>query len=253
VADYQLTSVRGGIDRLRTKGAAAKDVLFDLVNGYVTQDKHVMMRPGTFRNASLTTGTKGLCSFGDLLHVFAAESVAVPTGYELHIITHPDAGVTPIALEKIHFAKPFMGFLYVTAEFTNGDVYDFWLQSGDAWQASTVYKHGDIVVPSTPNGFSYQAQRLGAPNLSWAPGVTRAVSDVIEPTEYNDFYYTAVDVQGANPRSGETEPEWPTESGARVTEDADGFGSAGSTDTTTAPDNETTPNPDTVDRYGNRL
>lgn len=249
----QLTTVRGGINRLRTKGAALQDSLYDLVNAYVTAKRTIVPRPGTDRFAVLDSTTKGLCSFEGGLHVFADTSVAVPSGFTLHVLSHPDAGSVAIPLAKIYFAKPFMGFLYVVAGFTgyDGFYYHYWLQTGDVWEASKVYKHGDIVAPSVANGFAYQASRLTAASLQWAPGVVRAVSNVIEPTVYNDYYYTVITVQGTNPRSGDVEPEWPTETGAQVEETADGLGGSGSTTVTAPPDSAATPNPDTEDRYQN--
>jgi hypothetical protein len=252
-----LTAVNGGINRLRVKGAADRNSLYDLLNGYVTQQKTIKVRPGTFRTAELpedTAGdglTKGLCVFNDLFHVFSDVSVDVPAGFVLHVLSHPDATAdAPIPLTDIHFAQPFLGYLYVTAEFEGGDVYDYWLQTGDAWQADTVYKHGDIVTPSVPNGFAYQATRLTSPSLSWAPNVQRALGDVVEPTVYNDYLYTVVDVQGTNPRSGTVEPIWPTEDGQQVIEDADGVAPAGSVPTE-PPDLAQTPNPSVPDRYDN--
>lgn len=250
---FQLTTIKGGIQRLRGKGAALQDSLHDLVNGYVTERRTVVMRPGTTRTALLPTSTKGLTSFEGELHVFAAETVAVPDGFVLHVLSHPDAGADPIPLAKIYFAQPFMGFLYVVAGFTGyaGFYYHYWLQTGPVWQANHVYRHGDIVAPSTPNGFAYQASRIGAPSLKWAPGVVRALNDVVEPTVYNDYYYTAVTVEGTNPRSGDVEPEWPTEDGAQVEETADGSASGSSGETTAPPDNVVNPNPDTEERYEN--
>jgi hypothetical protein len=248
---YQLTTIKGGIDRLRPKGAALQDVVFDLVNARVTEKKTVVPRHGTFRYANLPDGTKGLCSFDGRLHVFAAETMAVPNGFSVHVITHPSAGAEPIPINRVFFSAPFMGFLYVVANFEGflSQYVHFWLQTAGVWQANHVYKHGEIVMPSVENGFAYQASRIGAPNLTWAPGVQRAVADVIEPTEYNDYYYTVIDALGTNPRSGEVEPEWPTEAGAQISEDADGLGSSGDGTTTEAPDNSATPNPDTSDRY----
>lgn len=247
-----LTTVKGGINRLRTKGGALKDSLFDLVNGYVTEAKTVQVRPGSRRAATLDGLTRGLTSFDGALHVFSASSVTVPSGYVLHVISHPDSppdGVNPIALDKIHFAEPIMGALYVVAEFVGGDVFHFWLQSGPVWQANRIYKIGDIVTPSTPNGFSYQATRVSSPYPSWAQGVARAVSDRIEPTVFNNYYYTAVAVAGINPASGTVEPVWPTSDGATVIEDTELTISAAAT-TTTQPNVDTTPAPDTQDRYG---
>ncbi len=244
--DVVLSAVKGGINRLRTKGAALEDSLYDLLNGYVTAQKTIVVRPGTFRDAPLAAGTKGLMAFGGELNVFAIQEVEVPAGYRLNIVTHPTDPT--IEIEEINFAKPYCGFPYVVATFVDGTTQHYWLQSGAEWQPDTVYRAGDIVVPSTPTGLAYQATRAGEPNTSWAPNVRRQVGDVVEPTEYNDYYYTVVDVQGTNPRSGTTEPVWPTESGAQVIEDADSAGET-SSGQTAAPDNDTTPNPETQDRY----
>jgi hypothetical protein len=254
-----LTTVRGGINRLRTKGSAPEDSLYDLVNGYVTAAKTIVVRPGTSRFATLPTNTagdgvtKGLCAFDGTLHIFSHEEVDVPDGFTLHVLAHPDSTVdSPILLSEINFAAPFMGALYVSATFENGDTYHFWLQQGGTWQADHVYKLGDIVTPDPFEGLVFQAQRLTDPNVAWAPNVSRAIGDVIEPTTYNDFFYTVVDVQGTNPRSGTVEPDWPTEDGAQVIEDADGAGGAPSTPTN-MPDPNAQPSPAVADRYNNGL
>lgn len=247
-----LTVVKAGIQRQRVKGAALKDSLYDLVNGYVTSAKTVVVRPGSRRrNVPLHADTRGLTSFDGELHVFAAETLSVPTGYVLHVISHPDSPAlsAPLQLAKIHFAEPIMNALYVVAEFENGDTYHYWLQSGPLWQANTIYKVGDIVEPSTPNGLAYQATRISAPYPSWAPSVRRQVDDIIEPTEFNNFYYTVVNVEGGNPASGTTEPDWPTEDGAQIVEDTEAVGVTGGT-TTEQPDVDRTPAPATQDRYG---
>jgi hypothetical protein len=67
---------------------------------------------------------------------------------------------------------------------------------------------------------------------------------------YNDFYYTVVDTQGTNPRSGSTEPTWPTEDGAQVFEDADGAADTPPSITET-PDTSVIPSPGIYDRYRN--
>lgn len=250
-----LTVVRGGISRERVKGAAKQDVLYDLVNGFVTDENTVEVRPGTLRVATLPSITKGLCAFGGSRHVFANETVAVPAGYTLHVLVHPlfeDGSENPFQIKKIHFAAPYLGFLYVVAEFDIGDadteaVHHYWLQSSGTWEANKIYRNGDIVEPTVPNGLAYRATRLSAPNKSWAPNVSREMGDVIEPTVYNDYYYTVVDTIGANPASGASEPTWPTEDGARVTEDTDASAAPPQT-VTTPPSNQ--PGSDVTDRYG---
>lgn len=252
-----LTTIKGGINRQRTKGGALEDSLYDLVNGYVTRSKTVKGRPGSLRVYDLaedTAGdstTKGLVAYNGALNVFSHIEVDVPAGIVLNIITHPDQTADNlIPIREINFAAPFMGYLYVAATFTNGECQHFWLQGGDEWAPETQYSLGDIVVPSVPTGLAYQAQRLTAANPSWQAGVERTVGDVVEPTVYNDFYYTVVDTQGSNPRSGSTEPTWPTEDGAQVFEDADGSADTPPSVTAT-PDTSVIPSPGLVDRYRN--
>lgn len=250
-----LTTVKGGINRQRTKGGALEDSLYDLLNGYVTKSKIIVVRPGSLRVTELPTNTagdgttKGLASFEGALHLFSHESEDVPNGFVLHIITHPDQTAdAEIPIQEINFVAPFMGYMYVVATFEGGDCYHFWLQTGDTWTADTTYQLGAIVEPSVPNGLAFQAQRLTDPNPAWAPNVSRTVGDVIEPTEYNDFYYTVVETQGDNPRSGATEPAWPTEDGAQVIEDADGASTSAAA-LTEMPDTDAVPSPGIVDRY----
>jgi len=249
-----LTTIKGGINRQRTKGGALEDSLFDLVNAYVSKSKTIIIRPGTFRTHELPTNTagdgetQGLMAFRGELHVFSHHAVDVPDGIVLHVIQHPTDPTSPI--DEINFAAPFMGFPYVVATFENGDTFHYWLQDGDVWQAEHVYKLGDIVVPSVANGFAYQAGRLLPANQSWAPNVLRTVGDVVEPTVYNDFFYTVVDTQGDNPRSGTVEPVWPTEDGARINEDADGS-TSDPPSVTEPPDPAALPAPGIRDRYGN--
>lgn len=245
--EISLTTVKGGITRLRTKGAALKDSLYDLLNGYVTAAKTVYVRPGTQRRAVLSATTKGLCSFAGTLHTFAITAVGVPAGYTLHVIVHPTDASQDIA--EIHFSEPLMGFLYVAAEFENGDVFHYWLQSGDPWQANHIYQIGDIVTPSVPNGFGYQATRRTAPFPAWAPNVARTVGDSVEPTAPNGFYFTVTDTQGDNPSSGGTEPTWVAQDGAQTIEDTE-QSTSNTGGPATQPDVDTTPAPATQDRYG---
>lgn len=225
-----LTVVRGGINRQRTKGGARADDLYDLVNGYRTGVGSVKGRPGTFRQNTLNALTRGLVYFNGTRHTFCHETVDVPEGYTLDVLHHPDSSEGyVIELERIHFAVPIMGALYVAAEFEDGAIYHYWLQEVDAWQQDTQYLHGAMVHPTVENGLVYQASRLGDPYPAWAADVPRSdgsgdgyEQSIIEPTVYNDFFYTCVLTGGTNPRSGTTEPTWPTEDGAQVVEYADG-------------------------------
>jgi len=244
---FPLTVMKGGINRLRTKGAVSANSLYDLVNGRLTDAGTVKCRPGTIRRATLAS-TKGLVAFQGTLHVFASSSVSVPTGYTLHILNKPndEPGVVT-ALSRIHFAAPFMGFLYVVAEFEDGSIFHYWLRKSGTWQANTAYSLGDIVEPTAPNGFAYQAIRNGSPYPSWKPNVTRTIGDIVEPTTYNGFFYTVIDTVGLNPQSGATEPTWPTSDGAQISEDVNGFDDSSAT--STAPVTKDIPQ-SIQDRYG---
>lgn len=215
-----LTTVKGGITRLRTKGAALKDTLYDLLNGYITAARTVKVRPGTFLTETLPAGTIGLVAFEGDLHVFAADLVSnIPSGYVLDVLKSPDGDLT---ISTIHFAEPFMGALYVAAEFSDGNIYHFWVRSAADWEADTEYNLGELVKPTTANGFVYKATRLGNPYPSWTPNAPRAVDDIIEPTTYSGYYFKVISVIGDEPRSGDVEPVWPTTAGATITEDTDG-------------------------------
>lgn len=232
-----LTTIKGGINRLRVKGGARADTLYDLLNGYVTESGTIKVRPGTERTATLDSQTRGLCAFGGELHTFCHTSVAVPVGYVLNILVHPDPPDlgygysyvdTAVPLETIHFAEPFLGGLYIVAEFQDGAVYHYWLQPGVEWQAETQYETGDLVVPSVPNGLLYRASRYGDPAPPWQADEPRydGIGDsyaqsVVEPTEYNGYYYVCSETQGPNPRSALTEPVWPTFEGGTVIERTD--------------------------------
>lgn len=254
--DFPLTAIQGGINRLRLKGGASRAVLYDLVNGDCTDEDTVKARPGTHRETILDETTRGLVAFDGILHTFAAVFVEVPSGYECNVLVHPDATeYDPIALEKIHFAEPFMGALYVVAEFEDGDIYHYWLQNADVWEYDTVYSHGALVRPSVSNGLVFRAKRLGDPYPAWAANVPRSdgtasgeTQSIIEPTTFNDYYYTCVDTVGENPRSGDIEPVWPTEDGAQVTE----YAEAEADDTPPAPPeppSNNTPSPPYRERY----
>lgn len=251
-----LTVMKSGIDRLRTKGGARADSAYDLVNGYVTEQLTVRSRPGCVREAQLPPGTKGLTAFAGKLHVFASSAVVGLTDpFELHILLHPnDSAAT---LEEIHFAAPYLGALYVVAEFSDGGIFHYWLQSAAEWEAQVEIRANEFRRPTTPNGYVYRATRLNEAYPAWAPGVLRTVGNGssiepsrIEPTEYNEYFYEAVDVEGDAPRSASVEPIWPTATGERIVENSDDTEAA--TTTSVAPPAPPAPNQPqqtTVNRY----
>jgi hypothetical protein len=237
-----LNTLKSGINRLRVKGGADPSSLYDLLNGYVTIDGGVQSRPGTTEDATLPAGTVGLCAFDGGMVVFSGAPVTgMPTGYTCVVLPHPTDPTR--TLVTIHFAAPFLGKLFVVAEFDNGDIFYYWLAGANTWQPDHTYNVGDSVTPTVPNGLVYEIGNDQFPQ-AWQPNQTYAEGDVVVPTTLNGWKYTCVEADGANPASGSTEPTWPTSDGATVTEEHD--------DEPTAP---TTPQPPATDpgggRYGN--
>jgi hypothetical protein len=216
-----LTATKAGIQRLREKGGANAESLFDLVNGYVTAQRTTKHRPGTDHEYTLPSGTKGLMTFGAKLVVFAIEPVEVGNDlFEVEVIVHPTE--PGMALLDILFAEPFLGYPYVVAEFADGSTHHYWLQRRDAWEADTIYAPGDVVEPTSRNGFAYRARPIDAEGVMlWAPNVARAEGDEVVPTAGGTFIHEVIAVAGASPRSGATEPTWATEEGGVTIEDAD--------------------------------
>jgi hypothetical protein len=217
---FPLTTAQGGLNLLRTKGGARADNLVEMENAYVTQTGSIQPRHGVRRDVVFDPGTKGLMSFIDLLYVFASDVIPSPDPrYVVEILKHP---TNPAAeLVEIHFAAPFMGAPYVVAEWSDGSVYHYWLQSLGTWTSNTIYRFGDVVLPSVTTGYAYAATRLGDPNPLWTPNAARTVGDRVEPTVSDGFFYEVVDTIGASPRSGATEPDWNDQEGALTYEDVD--------------------------------
>lgn len=239
-----LSAVKAGITRLRSKGGASSDSVYDLVNGYVTAARTIKSRPGTRIAYQLPAGTKGLVFFQGKFVVFANTVIASTSPeVEIEVIRNPDAPADPI--KEIHFAMPFLGYLYVVAEFDSGAVFHYWLEKGEVWEPGKTYLPGALVRPANGNGLAYRLEGDTSAYVPWAPNVGRAVGDVVVPTVDNGFKYTVTETSGSSARSGTVEPEWPTNAGEEVYEDAN-IEAPLSTNTTT-----TTPVPPSVsDRYG---
>ena len=215
-----LTELKQGINRLRIKGGANPEALYDLLNGHLTLANTIESRGGTILHEVIPSGCKGLCVYQEKLQTFHASSATGATAnLAVNVLRHPTDST--LTLSQIHFSEPFLGYLYVVAEYSDASVHHFWLQAAKTWEANTVYKEGDVVQPTVPNGYSYKAVRVGTPLTVWAASVARAISDVVVPTVSNGYKYTVTAVTGANPASGTVEPIFPTVVGATVMEGTD--------------------------------
>ena len=217
-----LTTLKQGIQRIREKGGADPNTLYDLRNGFVQADGSIASRPGTAHAALLPADTHGLLAIDGAFVVFSHQPKSgLPSGYRCMVLIHPTNAAT--AIKKVWFAAGVLGYPYVSAEFTDGVVAHYWLRrtgvSATTWEANHAYPKGFILEPG--NGYAYVASRLAAEYPAWEPNTTRAVNDVREPTVRGDFKLTVTAVAGATPRSGEYEPAWKLKDGGVTIEWAD--------------------------------
>lgn len=246
-----LYNLKQGINRLRIKGGANPASLYDLVNAWITVDGSINPREGTIRAEALTSATKGLMADDGIFNVFSITQQTVPSGYVDNILINPNDASQ--AIVTIWFAKPFMGFPYVVAEFANGDIFHYWLQNSGNWAANTVYDIGTLILPlTTQTGLAYLAQRVSAVNPTWQAETGIALNAIVEPTEYTGFQYKAVAVAGASPHTGQSEPLWPIVSAGTIQEFGD-FDTSSTDAGTTQGTTTSTAQPLTTtitDRYG---
>jgi len=88
--EVTLSTQKGGINRLRSKGGASPETLYLLVNGYVTTAKTIRARPGlTLRHTLFTAPTIGLTSFNGQLVVFSASTPGTFAGLATIVLPHP--------------------------------------------------------------------------------------------------------------------------------------------------------------------
>lgn len=218
----ELGPLKQGINRLRDKGGASVKFLYDLLNGYIDVTGTARSRSGTSKVVTLPTGSVGLSWFNGEYQVFSTtpidtSTLAVPV--KVNVLHHPDPTFTG-TIARIHFAKPFLGVMYVVAEFSNGDVYHYWLQQGKSWQASHNYfpeeKPDELpVTPVTANGFFYEPSPADSPK-PWKPLIERSVGDVITPSAdfiannpaAADYKMVVSEIIGSVPASGDSEPQW---------------------------------------------
>lgn len=239
-----LSTQKGGISRLRDKGGASPETLFDLQNAYVTTAKTIKQRPGRTVHLTLSPGTVGLESFDGQFYVFASTFVAQPAGVTCIVLRHPNNAA--LTLTKIHFAQPFLGRFYVVAEFSNGDIRHYWVTNAPAWTANTIYGFLQKVSPTIPTGLVFEASNTDSSPL-WTGGETIVVGNQRQPTTYNGFKFEAVTVTGTAPvKTSTTEPSWPTTDGATVVEYSYGGTDPNTTPSTPPP----TYPPDVGDEYG---
>ncbi len=93
-----------------------------LDNCYVTTGRTIRKRPGLTRVVNFEPGTKGLrAASGKLNTFYASGSIThADTRFLANKIAHPS--LSSMEVDKIHYADSFNGYLYVSAQYLNGDI-----------------------------------------------------------------------------------------------------------------------------------
>lgn len=227
----ELSIQKTGINRLRVKGGASPEALYDFINARVDTAGGIGPRNGTVLDYALPAGTKGLYGYKGKLHVFASSPVTVSDPrFQVNILRHPSNPARTLA--KVHYVHPILGRLYVAAEFDDGSGFHYWITNAAAWQATKVYAYLQQVQPIASNGYVYEASNTVS-TQAWAGAETIVLNDERQPKTYSGFKFKAVAVAGTAPvRTSDTEPTWPTTEGATVVE----YSYGGTPPVTTPPD-----------------
>lgn len=215
VRSETLSSSGAGMTRLRDKGGASPQTLYELTNAYINASRSPTQRPGTTWTYQFGANTVGLVAFQGIFYAFTDNAAAVvSTGnYRVVLLRNPVLG-SVATLTKIVYAVPFMGYLYVVGGYSDGTYHHFWLQNPPAWTANTSFQTNTLVQPTTANGYYYKAQQASPPPV-WRPHNAYVVSTYVQPTTWNGFYYecTSTSVPPLLQVSGPNEPAWSTSIG----------------------------------------
>lgn len=208
-----------GINLTVTKGGDPT-ALADLYNAFVNKEGRIQSRPGlsnpfnaagSARSAlTFPAGTVGMVGFQGKFHTFHPNSsTSSDARVIVHVVRHPTGAIS--VLTKIHSAFPFLGKLYIVAEFADGAISHYWLEDAQPWSAIAAKRLGELVSPTTPNGYQYEVTNVRS-DTTWKANTPVALNDVVVPTVFNGFIYTATAVYGTAPiRTSNTEPTWPTD------------------------------------------
>lgn len=228
MAQVNLSAIKAGITRLRVKGGASPDSLYEFVNGYVTAARTLAPRPGSEIFEELPSETIGLALFNGTFQIFSSEPVSgLPARFKNNVLTPPTDSdpLDPPTLVRIWKSEPLMGGLYVVAEWSDDPTraIHYWLRSMTSveWEAGKMYMLGDVVVPTGGNGVAYSAGRAVPAATTWRAGMEVEVGMEVEPTTFNGYRYVAEEVYGDPARTGASEPAWVATDGSTTIEDAD--------------------------------
>jgi hypothetical protein len=196
----------------------------------------------------------GLAANNGTFNIFSSaySTAALPANYVLNVLSNPNN--TTSSPVTIFYAKPFMGFPYVVAQFSDSSIHHYWLQNNGTWTSTTDYTSASIVLPPVVNGLAYQGVREFPSQPNWAPDTLITSATYVEPNTPTGFAYQAIAVTGSPVHTGLIEPVWPTVAGGIVQEFGDfdvSTSDAGSTQGSSPFSTASPLGSNITDRYGN--
>jgi hypothetical protein len=215
---YALAQQVDGMSALRPKGGASDKGLTLLRNGWITSARTMQARPGSVEELEFPEGSVGVVAFEDKFYTFAGGPVSAPADprIEVEILLHPSSPGT--ALTKIWEAFPFLGRLYVVAEFADGVVQHYWVEDPPNWSSNAEVASGGVIQPTSETGYYYENISLST-TPAWQANTDTAIGEFKQPTIANGYRYEAVASTGTPPlRTSNYQPTWPTVVGAQVIE-----------------------------------
>lgn len=150
-----------GLDHRKSSTVADANRLRELKNAYVTTGKVIRKRPGLPLIATLEAGTKGLVSGGGYLNTFYEYGGSIThadTRFLANVLEHSlGAGYAPGSISKIHYGDVFLGYIYVAVEYSDGNIFHYYLDGSNPNRVT------DVNCPNT-KALSKQESRLWAIN-----------------------------------------------------------------------------------------
>ena len=221
------------------KGASVSDAnrLRVLDNCYVTTGKTIRKRPGLTLVTTLETGTQGLRAAGGKLNTFYATGTVThaDTRFVANKIAHPT--LPAMEVKKIHYADVFNGYIYVSAEYNNGDIKHHYIDdvsSVTSWAASTTLTADSEVRPIVSNSLRYEVTTTGLSGITEPTWPTTVGDTYTEPEANYTAWSTGKKTTGLAYKpsvstgfvykltndgvAGVTEPIWPTTLGGTLIE-----------------------------------
>jgi len=141
-----------GLDLRKGPSTSDANRLRVLTNAYATTGRTIKKRPGTVKIADLEAGTVGLSAGKGKLNTFYAGASTIThadTTFEANKLLHP---TTPaLELSRMWYSDVFNGYLYVSAEYTDGSIKHHYLE--DTLRGVTITIASPAVFTQVGHGY----------------------------------------------------------------------------------------------------